>query len=108
MKYKNNEYIKRGDRSSFETFAKFHPVVATDTSLSINFEIIPFPFQQAAQGYTIYYRIPGKFVKVDPGFTPTPDRGYSVNPRFTFRIFQEGTYLITVKLQHATRDVISQ
>ena len=105
---KNNEYLKRGDRSSFETFAKFHPVVASDTSLTINFEVIPFPFKGAAQGYTIYYRIPGQFAKIDPGFTPTPDRGYSANPRFTFRIFQEGVYLITVKLQHVTRDVISQ
>jgi hypothetical protein len=103
---KNNEYIKRGDRSSFETFAKFHPVTASDTSLSINFEVIPFPFKGAEQGFTIYYRIPGKFAKIDPGYTPTPDRGYSANPRFTFRIFQEGVYLITVKLQHVTRDVI--
>lgn len=103
---KNNEYIKRGDRSDFETFAKFHPLIKTDTSLTCNFEVIPFPFQGAAQGFTMYYRIPGKFAKIDPGFTPTPDRGYSANPRFTFRLFQEGTYLITVKLQHVTRDPI--
>jgi len=103
---KNNEYIKRGDRSDFETFAKFHPLVVSDTSLTCNFEVIPFPFQGAAQGFTIYYRIPGKFAKIDPGFTPTPDRGYSANPRFTVRVFQEGTYLITVKLQHVVRDPI--
>jgi hypothetical protein len=103
---KNNEYIKRGDRSSFDTFAKFHPLVASDTSLTCNFEVIPFPFQGAAQGFTIYYRIPGKFAKIDTGFTPTPDRGYSANPRFTFRLFQEGVYLITVQLQHVTRDPI--
>ncbi|MDN3584305.1 DUF5007 domain-containing protein [Mucilaginibacter flavus] len=103
---KNGEYIKRGDRSDFTTFAKFHPVVVSDTSLTCNFEVIPFPFQGAAQGFTIYYRIPGKFAKIDPGFTPTPDRGYSANPRFTVRVFQEGTYLITVKLQHVTRDPI--
>jgi hypothetical protein len=103
---RNNEYLKRGDRSNFDTFAKFHPVVASDTSLTINFEVIPFPFKGAAQGFTMYYRIPGKFAKIDDGFTPTKDRGYSANPRFTFRIFQEGVYLITVKLQHVTRDVI--
>jgi hypothetical protein len=103
---KNNEYIKRGDRSDFETFAKFHPLIVSDTSLTCNFEVIPFPFQGAAQGFTIYYRIPGKFAKIDPGFTPTPDRGYSANPRFTVRVFQEGTYLITVKLQHVVRDPI--
>jgi hypothetical protein len=103
---KNKEYIKRGDRSDFETFAKFHPLIVSDTSLTCNFEVIPFPFQGAAQGFTIYYRIPGKFAKIDPGLTPTPDRGYSANPRFTVRVFQEGTYLITVKLQHVTRDPI--
>lgn len=103
---KNNEYIKRGDRSSFETFAKFHPLVASDTSLTCNFEVIPFPFKGAAQGFTIYYRIPGTFAKIDAGLTPTSDRGYSVNPRFTFRIFQEGVYLITVKVPHVTRSPI--
>ena len=44
--------------------------------------------------------------QIDAGLTPTPDRGYSANPRFTVRIFQEGTYLITVKLQHVVRDPI--
>ncbi|GAA4319978.1 hypothetical protein GCM10023149_18990 [Mucilaginibacter gynuensis] len=103
---KNGEYLKRGDRSDFETFAKFHPLIVSDTSLTCNFEVTPFPFQGAAQGFTIYYRIPGKFAKIDDGFTPTPDRGYSANPRFTVRLFQEGTYLITVKMQHVTRDVL--
>jgi hypothetical protein len=103
---KNNEYIKRGDRSDFTTFAKFHPVIVSDTSLTCNFEVIPFPFQGAAQGFTIYYRIPSQFAKIDAGFTPTSARIYSANPRFTVRVFQEGTYLITVKLQHVTRDPI--
>lgn len=103
---KNNEYLKRGNRSDFTTFAKFHPVTVSDTSLTCNFEVIPFPFQGAAQGFLIYYRIPSKFVKIDPGFTPTSGRNYSYNPRFSVRISQEGTYLITVKLKHATRDPI--
>ncbi|SDP56051.1 hypothetical protein SAMN05428975_1807 [Mucilaginibacter sp. OK268] len=102
---KNGEYIKRGDRSSFETFAKFHPLIASDTSLTCNFEVTPFPVKGAAQGFTIYYRIPSQFVRIDPGFTPTPAKIYSANPRFTFRLFQEGVYLITVKLQHVTRNL---
>ena len=102
----NNEFIKRGNRSDFETFAKFHPLIVTDTALICDFELTPFPFQPAAQGYTIYYRIPSNFAKLDPGLTPTPDRIYSVNPRFTFRIFQDGTYLVTVKVKNATRDPI--
>ena len=103
---KNNEYITRGDRSDFTTFAKFHPVIVSDTSLTCNFEITPFPYQGAAQGFTIYYRIPSKFAKFDAGWTPTSARIYSANPRFTVRLFQEGTYLITVKVPHVTRDPI--
>jgi hypothetical protein len=103
---KNNEYITRGDRSDFTTFAKFHPVIVSDTSLTCNFEVIPFPFAPAAQGYTIYYRIPSQFAKYDAGITPTPARIYSANPRFTVRVFQEGTYLITVTVPHVTRSPI--
>ncbi len=103
---KNNEILKRGDRNSFETFARFHPLVLSDTSMTCNFEVIPFPLIQGPQGYLIYYRIPGKFARVDPGLTPTPDRGYSVNPRFEFHIYQEGTYLVTVRLKNVTRDVL--
>lgn len=103
---KKNEYISRGNRSDFTTFAKFHPILVSDTSLTCNFEVIPFPFAPAAQGYTIYYRIPSQFVKFDAGYTPTSARIYSANPRFTVRIFQEGTYLITVKVVHVTRDPI--
>lgn len=102
----NNEFIKRGDRSSFETFAKFHPLIVTDSTLACDFEVTPFPIAPGAQGYTIYYRIPGKFGRLDPGLTPTPDRGYSINPRFTFRIYQDGTYLVTVKIKNVTRDPI--
>ncbi|MDB5156417.1 MAG: hypothetical protein JWR50_1124 [Mucilaginibacter sp.] len=103
---KNGEYITRGDRSDFTTFAKFHPVIVSDTSLTCNFEVIPFPFQGAAQGFTIYYRIPSKFAKFDAGYTPTSARIYSANPRFTVRVFQAGTYLITVTVPHVTRDPI--
>jgi len=97
------EIIARGDRSDFDTYAKFHPLTVSDTSLTCNFEITPFPFQQSAYGYLIYYRIPSQFVKIDPGFTPTSAQIYSANPRFAFQLFQEGTYLITVQVQHVTR-----
>jgi hypothetical protein len=97
------EIIARGDRSNFETYAKFHPLIASDTSLTCNFEITPFPFSQSAYGYLIYYRIPSQFVKYDSGSTPTAAQIYSANPRFAFRLFQEGTYLITVHVPHVTR-----
>jgi hypothetical protein len=97
------EIIARGDRSDFDTYAKFHPLIASDTSLTCNFEITPFPFQQSAYGYLIYYRIPSQFVKYDVGATPTTAQIYSANPRFAFQLFQEGSYLITVHVPHVTR-----
>ncbi|MHA4810663.1 DUF5007 domain-containing protein [Flavitalea flava] len=102
----NNEFIPRGNRSSFLTFAKFNPLIVSDTALTCDFEVTPFPFAPAAQGFTIYYRIPSKFALVDPGYTPTPDRIYSVNPRFTFRVYQDGTYLVKVKMNNVTRSPI--
>jgi len=102
----NNEYIPRGDRSSFQTFARFHPLIVTDTALICDFELTPFPIIQGAQGYTIYYRIPSNIALIDPGITPTPDRIYSANPRFTFRLWQDGTYLVTIQIPHVTRDPI--
>lgn len=102
----NNEFISRGNRSDFETFAKFNPLIVSDTALTCDFELTPFPFAPAAQGYTIYYRIPSQFVLIDPGYTPTADRIYSVNPRFTFRIFQDGVYEVTVKINNVTRSPI--
>jgi hypothetical protein len=101
-----NEYISRGDRSSFQTFARFHPLIITDTALICDFELTPFPIVPGAQGYTIYYRIPSNKALIDPGITPTPARIYSVNPRFTFRLFQDGTYLVKIQIPNVTRDPI--
>ncbi len=101
-----NEYISRGDRSDFRTFARFHPLIVTDTALICDFELTPFPIVPGAQGYTIYYRIPSNKALIDPGITPTPDRIYSTNPRFTFLLFQDGTYLVRIQMPNVTRDPI--
>jgi hypothetical protein len=101
---KKKEYITRGDRTSLVSFAAFHPLIVSDTSLTCNYEIAPFPFQpDPSLGLNIYYRIPSNIALIDPGFTPTPARIYSVNPRISIRLFETGTYLIKVKLQHVTR-----
>lgn len=97
------EIIRRGDRSDFQTYAQFHPLTLTDTSMVCNFETTPFPLLQSGYGYLIYYRIPSTFVKVDPGYAPTNDPVYNVNPRFQFHIYQEGTYEVTVQVKHVTR-----
>jgi hypothetical protein len=97
------EIIRRGDRSDFQTYAQFHPLEKTDTSMVCNFETTPFPLLQSAYGYLIYYRIPSQFVTVDPGYAPTNEKIYNVNPRFQFQIFQEGTYEVVVKVKHVNR-----
>ncbi|PUZ24625.1 protein of unknown function [Chitinophaga costaii] len=94
------EIIRRGDRSDFQSYAQFHPLVYTDSTMTCNYETTPFPLQQSTYGYLIYYRIPSQFVQFDAGYTPTTDHIYSANPRFQFNIYQSGTYLVTVKLQH--------
>jgi hypothetical protein len=93
------EVIKRGDRSSFASFAKFHPVEVTDTALICNYEIVPFPIAPAAQGYLIYYRVPSAFADISSGLPATEkDYTHSINPRFEFHLTRTGTYLIEVKL----------
>lgn len=97
------EIIRRGDRSDFQTYAQFHPLVKTDSTMTCNYETTPFPLKQSAYGYLIYYRIPSQFVNIDPAFTPNTQKVYSVNPRFQFNIFQEGTYEVVVKVKHVSR-----
>lgn len=101
---KKGELIKRGDRPTFETYAKFHPVQYTDTTMVCDFELTPFPMlEYPGYGYLMYYRIPSNFVTVDAGVTPTPASIYSVNPRFAIRVLQAGTYEVTVKVPKVIR-----
>jgi hypothetical protein len=103
---KNKEILKRGDRSDFETYARFHPLIITDTSMICDFELTPFPFSPSDFGYLQYYRIPSNFAKLDPGLAPTASRIYNINPRFAFHIYQDGTYEVTVRIKNVTRDPI--
>lgn len=97
------EIIRRGDRSDFQTYAQFHPLEITDSTMACNFETTPFPLKQSQYGYLMYYRIPSQFVNIDPAYTPDTRKVYSLNPRFQFNIYQEGTYEVTVKTKHANR-----
>lgn len=98
------ELIRRGDRPTFETYAKFNPVEYTDTTMVCNFELTPFPIlEYPGYGYLMYYRIPSNFVTIDPGVTPTPESIYNVNPRFAFRLLVAGTYEVTIQLPKVTR-----
>jgi hypothetical protein len=99
---KNGEVIKRGDRPTFETHAKFNPVIQTDSALVCDFEVAPFPLVKYVTpatdwGYLMYYRIPKSFAIIDG------QPNSSVNPAFGFRVLMEGTYVVEVKLTDVTR-----
>jgi len=97
------QIIVRGGRPSFTNYAKFHPIIYTDTAMICDFEVAPFPlthYKDATTdwGFLMYYRIPSQFVAID-GFPPT---GFSANPYVNFQIKLGGTYVVTVKLSDAT------
>jgi len=101
---KAGEIIKRGDRPVFENYARFNPVIVTDTAMICDFEVAPFPlanYKDASTdwGHLIYYRIPSKYVTID-GFK---DGQFSANPRFAFSIKMEGTYIVEFRLIDALR-----
>ncbi len=104
---KAGEIIKRGDRPVFENYAKFNKVIETDTALICDFEIAPFPLVKYITpttnwGFLMYYRIPSQFVTVD-GAQFTPAKGtFSVNPRWSWQLKLEGTYVIQVKFTDVT------
>lgn len=99
---KAGEIIKRGDRPVFENYAKFNKVIETDTALICDFEIAPFPLVKYVTpttdwGFLMYYRIPSEFVTIE-GSQFAPDKGtFSVNPRWSWQLKLEGTYIIQVK-----------
>ena len=99
------EIITRGDRPNFTTYAKFHPIEYTDSSMICNFEVAPFPLagyigaDGTDWGFLQYYRIPSEFVAVDG--MPSMN-GFSVNPVFGFQLKMEGTYEVVIQFEDAT------
>ncbi|PSL46460.1 uncharacterized protein DUF5007 [Chitinophaga niastensis] len=102
---KTGQIIKRGTtRPTFESYAKFHPVEYTDSTMACNYEITPFPVKQIPGfGYLIYYRIPSQFVILDKSIPNLPSAPCNVNPRFGFQIKKAGTYLIDIRLPKTTK-----
>lgn len=99
------EIIARGDRPIFENYAKFNPVIKTDTAMICDFEVAPFPLTKYVTpatdwGFLMYYRIPSKFVSID-NFPTSP--GFSVNPRWSWQLKLEGTYVIQIKFSDVTK-----
>lgn len=98
---KAGEIIQRGDRPVFENYAKFNPVIKNDTAMICDFEVAPFPLAPYIDpttnwGFLMYYRIPSTFVKTIDGF-PASLGTFSVNPRWSWQVKLEGTYIVQVK-----------
>ncbi|MFT3748160.1 MAG: DUF5007 domain-containing protein [Agriterribacter sp.] len=98
------EIMRRGDRPTFENYARFNDVINTDTAMVCDFEVAPFPlapYKDATTdwGHLIYYRIPSKHITIDG----LPDGKYSANPRFAFVIKMEGTFIVQLQLTDGVR-----
>lgn len=101
---KKGEVIARGDRPTFLSYAKFNPVVFTDTALVCDFEVAPFPLAKYIAGGTdwghlIYYRVPNNNIIFDGSSVGL----LSANLRFAFTIKMEGTYIVEYQLPDAVR-----
>ncbi|PWK80165.1 uncharacterized protein DUF5007 [Mucilaginibacter oryzae] len=99
------EIIQRGDRPVFENYAKFNPVTKNDTAMICDFEVAPFPLAAYKTpttnwGFLMYYRIPSRFVEID-GF-PASSGTFSVNPRWSWQVKLEGTYIVQIKFNDVT------
>ena len=104
---KAGEIIKRGDRPTFESYARFNPIQYTDTAMICDFEVAPFPLAKYVDastdwGHAIYYRIPEKNIVFD-GLTAGQ---YSGNLRFAFVIKLEGTYVIEFRVARRYKKAI--
>ncbi len=66
--------------------------------MEFSYGTIPFPLSSLGNGYNIYYRIPTQFFS-HTNQVAYPDGEWSANPRFVFRAFVPGSYLITFKLK---------
>jgi hypothetical protein len=88
--------------NDFTTFALFDRTQYTDSTMSYNFGIPPYPFKNApVNGKTTYFWIPAQYVEIDqfPGVT-NPKAALSVRMRIDIKV--EGVWLITIKCLNAT------
>ncbi|WP_276501126.1 DUF5007 domain-containing protein [Terrimonas pollutisoli] len=69
--------------------------------MEFTYGTIPFPLASLGNGYNIYYRIPTQFFSHD-NQASYPDGQWSANPRFVFRAYVPGTYVITFKAKVLT------
>ena len=72
-----------------------------DDRMEFTYGTLPFPLNSLGNGFNIYYRIPTKFFS-HTNQAAYPDGLYSANPRFVFRAYVPGTYVITFKANDLT------
>lgn len=72
-----------------------------DDRMEFTYGVNPFPLNSLGNGYNIYYRIPAQYFTHD-NQTKFPDGQWSANPRFPFRVYVPGTYVITFKAKMLT------
>jgi hypothetical protein len=73
-----------------------------DDRMEFTYGVNPFPLNSLGNGFNIYYRIPAQFFSHD-NQAKFPDGEWSANPRFPFRVYVPGTYVITFKAMTLTR-----
>ncbi len=88
--------------NDFTTFALFDRTQYTDSTMSYNFGIPPYPFKDAAaNGKFMYFWIPAQYVEIDQFPSDTnPKAALSVRVRVDIKV--EGVWVITVKALNAT------
>lgn len=88
--------------NNFTTFALFDRVQYTESSMSYNFGIPPYPFKNAPVNTKyMYLWIPAQYVEIDQfPSAEYPKAALSVRLRVDVKV--EGTWLITIKALNAT------
>lgn len=88
--------------NDFTTFALFDRVQYTESTMSYNFGIPPYPFKNApVNGKTMYFWIPAQYVEIDQfPSAANPKAALSIRVRIDIKV--EGTWLITIKALNAT------
>lgn len=72
-----------------------------DDRMEFTYGVVPFPLNSLGNGFNIYYRIPSQYLSHDDQ-VKFPDGQFSANPRFVFRSYVPGTYVITFKMTDVT------
>ncbi|MEO6070978.1 MAG: hypothetical protein ABIN57_08625 [Chitinophagaceae bacterium] len=87
--------------NDFTTFSLFDKTQYTDSTMSYNFGIPPYPFKNApANSKYMYLWIPAQYVEIDQFPSATnPKAALTVRVRIDIKV--EGTWLITIKALNA-------